>query len=309
MTQHDPGAAQPTGARGTGSKVVESTEQRRELAAFLRSRRARIGPEAAGVLYPTGRRRTPGLRREELAALAGVSASWYTWLEQGRRIKVSRQVLNSLAQVLKLDGVETRHLFRLAGEVPPTGPRPAGREQVAAQYLSFLDQLDPLPACITNYRFDVLAWNQGYCALLPGFADLAPERRNNLLITFDPDFRDLYPDWPQAAEHVVALFRGQSADQLARPEYAELVEQLAAESREFRELWERMDLVEHSPATQVFRHPALGRIELGYVKLRLADAAATLIAYQPIGDDGLTGRFGALVTAGRPARPAADLNR
>ncbi|GAB2749091.1 helix-turn-helix transcriptional regulator [Kitasatospora kifunensis] len=280
---------------------MESTEQRRELAAFLRSRRARISPEAAGVLYATGRRRTPGLRREELAALTGVSASWYTWLEQGRRIKVSRQVLSNLAQVLKLDGVEAQHLFRLAGEVPPSGPQPAGREQIAAQYLSFLDQLDPLPACITNYRFDVLAWNQGYCALLPGFAELAPGRRNNLLLTFDPDFRDLYPDWPQVAEHVVALFRGQSADQLARPEYAELVGQLAAESAKFRELWERMDLVAHAPARQLFRHPVLGQIELGYVKLRLADAAATLIAYQPMGDDGLTDRFGALVAAGQLA--------
>ncbi|MGF1428127.1 helix-turn-helix transcriptional regulator [Kitasatospora sp. LaBMicrA B282] len=278
---------------------METTEQRRELAAFLRSRRARISPEAAGVAYPTGRRRTPGLRREELAALAGVSASWYTWLEQGRRIKVSRQVLGSLAQVLKLDDVETQHLFRLAGEVPPTGSRPAGREEISAQYLAFLDQLDPLPACITNHRFDVLAWNAGYCALLPGFAELAPDRRNNLLITFDAGFRGLYPDWAQAAEQVVALFRGQSADQLARPEYAELVERLAAESEEFRALWERMDLVTAGPSSHRFRHPVLGSLELGYVKLRLADADATLIAYQPLGDDRVTERFGELVAAAR----------
>ncbi|MCX4745682.1 helix-turn-helix transcriptional regulator [Kitasatospora sp. NBC_01287] len=281
---------------------METAEQRRELGAFLRSRRARVSPEAAGVQYANGRRRTPGLRREELAALAGVSVSWYTWLEQARRIKVSREVLTSLARVLKLDGVETQHLFRLAGEVPPSGPRPCGPEAVSAQYLSFLAGLDPLPACITNHRFDVLAWNEGYRVLLPGFGALAPERRNNLLITFDPAFRDLYPDWPQAAEHVVALFRAQAADQLARAEYTELVDRLLAESAEFRVLWQRMDLVPGSPSAHVFDHPVLGRIELGYVKLRLADADATLIAYQPLGDASLADRFRALVDGAARAR-------
>ncbi|WP_329578882.1 helix-turn-helix transcriptional regulator [Kitasatospora sp. NBC_01250] len=282
---------------------METTEQRRELAAFLRSRRARISPQAAGVPYSSGTRRTPGLRREEVAALAGVSVSWYTWLEQARRIKVSRQVLNSLARVLQLDAIETGHLFRLAGEVLPSDSPLCTREQVPALYLSFLAQLGPLPACITNHRFDVLAWNDGYATLFPGFAALPPERRNNLVVAFDPLFRDLFEDWAHSAEQAVALFRAQAADQLVRPEYAELVGQLSQESAEFRELWQRMDLRIGSPAAQVFRHPALGRIELGAVKLRLAGAEATLVAYQPLDGSGLMPRLAELVErVGEPTR-------
>ncbi|MDH6112275.1 transcriptional regulator with XRE-family HTH domain [Kitasatospora sp. MAP12-15] len=278
---------------------MESAEQRRELAAFLRSRRARIGPEAAGVPYAHGRRRTPGLRREELAALAGVSASWYTWLEQARKIKVSRQVLGSLARVLKLDGVETGHLFRLAGEVPPSGLRLCTREQIADQYLALLEQLDPLPAFITNHRFDLLAWNQGLCVLLPGFEELAAERRNNLLLTFDPAFRPLFAHWEQAAEQVVALFRAQLADQVVRPEFTELVDQLADESPEFRNLWERMDLGVGAPASLAFAHPVLGRVEFDYVKLHLPDAEATLVTYQPPRDEALLAQLRELVAARR----------
>jgi transcriptional regulator with XRE-family HTH domain len=134
--------------------------RRAELAAFLRSRRERISPEQAG-LPPGPRRRTPGLRREEVAQLAGVGVTWYTWLEQGRPINASIQVLSALSRTLMLDSAEREHLYRLAGlpgaaEQPP-GPD-SGCEQVSAEVQGILDSLVPLPAGILNERFDLLAW-------------------------------------------------------------------------------------------------------------------------------------------------------
>lgn len=270
-------------------------QQRKELAAFLRNRRERVAPEAVGIKNSYGRRRTPGLRREELAQLAGVSVTWYTWLEQARRIRVSSQVLNGLARALQLDPTETGHLFRLAGELPPTGRAPCSREHIPEQYLTFLQFQDPLPAFIVNHRFDVLAWNQGFCALFPYFESLGHSRRNTLVMMFDERAREMHPNWEQDALETAALFRAQAADQLAHPAYAKMIEDLQAEHPEFQELWERLDLAPSVPSVRCFDHPTLGRIELGYVKLRLAGVDATLVVYQPVLDSRLVDRFRDLV--------------
>ncbi|MGV9341077.1 helix-turn-helix transcriptional regulator [Streptomyces sp. NPDC003688] len=270
-------------------------QQRKELAAFLRNRRERIAPETAGIKNSYGRRRTPGLRREELSQLAGVSLTWYTWLEQARKIRVSSQVLNGLARALQLDATETGHLFRLAGELPPAVRAPCTREHIPEQYLTFLEFQDPLPAFIVNHRFDVLAWNQGFCALFPHFESLAHNRRNTLSMMFDERAREMHPHWEQDALEATALFRAQAADQLAHPAYATMIEDLKAEHPEFQELWERLDLAPSAPSVRCFDHPALGRIELGYVKLRLAGVDATLVAYQPVQDSQLVDRFRGLV--------------
>ncbi|RFC77287.1 XRE family transcriptional regulator [Streptomyces sp. AcE210] len=270
-------------------------QQRKELATFLRNRRERLTPDAVGIKNSYGRRRTPGLRREELAQLAGVSVTWYTWLEQARKIRVSSQVLNGLARALRLDTTETGHLFRLAGELAPTLPAPCSREDIPEQYLTFLEFQDPLPAFIVNHRFDVLAWNQGFCALFPYFESLEQRRRNTLVMMFDERAREMYPNWEQDALEAAALFRAQAADQLAHPAYAKMIDDLQGEYPEFRELWERLDLAPSVPSTRCFDHPTLGRIELGYVKLRLAGADATLVVYQPVLDSSLLARFRDLV--------------
>src|SRR5689334_15098803 len=146
--------------QGTYSKA-----RRDELAAFLRARRARVGPEAVG-LPPGPRRRTPGLRREELAQLAGVGVTWYTWLEQGRPINASVQVLSAVARALRLDPAERDHLFRLAGTpAPPADPAAPVLDRTCQV---ILDGLDPMPAVISNGRFDVLLHNAAYDALFPG---------------------------------------------------------------------------------------------------------------------------------------------
>ncbi|MFI7006438.1 helix-turn-helix transcriptional regulator [Streptomyces sp. NPDC050145] len=270
-------------------------QQRKELAAFIRNRRERITPEAVGIKNSYGRRRTPGLRREELAQLAGVSVTWYTWLEQARRIRVSSQILNGLARALRLDATETGHLFRLAGELPPSVQAPCLREHIPEQYLTFLDLQDPLPAFIVNHRFDVLAWNQGFCALFPYFESLEHGRRNTLVMMFDERAREMHPNWEQDALEAAALFRAQAADQLAHPAYAKMIEELQVEHPEFQELWERRDLAPSVPSVRLFDHPTLGRIELGYVKLRLAGVHATLVVYQPVRDNRLIARFSDLV--------------
>lgn len=275
--------------------MLVTERQRKELASFLRNRRERLTPEAVGIKNSYGRRRTPGLRREELAQLAGVSVTWYTWLEQARRIRVSSQVLSGLARALRLDTTETGHLFRLAGELPPATQAPRSRESIPAQYLTFLEFQDPLPAFIVNNRFDVLAWNHGFCTLFPYFESLEQSRRNTLVMMFDERAREMHPNWEQDALETAALFRAQAADQLAQPEYAKMIDDLQGEYPEFRELWERLDLAPPVPSVRCFDHPTLGRIELGYVKLRLSSADATMVVYQPVLDSRLLARFRDLV--------------
>ncbi|WP_335970535.1 MULTISPECIES: helix-turn-helix transcriptional regulator [Streptomycetaceae] len=272
-------------------------QQRRELAGFLRSRREALTPQEAGVPQPFGRRRAKGLRREELAALAGVSLTWYTWLEQARRIKVSRQVLASLARALKLDPVETDYLFRLAGQLPQPGPEQHVRDarELPGTYLALLRLLDPLPALITNQRFDVLAWNEGLCVLFPWFETLPPEERNVLLMTFDPRTQDLYPEWEDHALHTVALFRAQAADRLVQPSFTRLVAELAERSELFRTLWQGMGVETAHPDRRRFDHPVLGRIELDYVKLHLGDIQATLVTHLPIAQERVLVQLGAMV--------------
>src|SRR5499426_1382309 len=166
--------------------AANGQHRRAELAAFLRSRRERISPEQAG-LPPGTRRRTPGLRREEVAQLAGVGVTWYTWLEQGRQINASAQVLNAVARTLLLDPAEREHLFRLA-DVPDAasaaGTGGAGCEQVPADVQQILDALVPLPASVLNERFDLLAWNAAYEVLWPTVVGREPGERNVLWLNF-----------------------------------------------------------------------------------------------------------------------------
>lgn len=258
--------------------MTESEQRHRELAAFLRSRRERRSPQSAGFGW-TGRRRTPGLRREEVAAMAGVSTSWYTWLEQGRQIRVSRQVLSGLATALGLNDLERTHLFVLADEVPPGGAGPVV-DNVPEGYRVLLEHLDPNPAFVANRRFDVLAWNRGLSSLFGDPGTVEPENRNVLWLLFMfPESRALHEDWEAEAANAVALFRSLAEDMLLRPEFASLVHRLERASDAFRAMWARRDLIAYTPGRRVLRHPSLGNIELEYVKMQAMDRAHTLVAY------------------------------
>lgn len=219
-------------------RTLERT--RSELAEFLRSRRERLTPEDVGL--PIGRRRrTPGLRREEVAALAGVGLTWYTWLEQGREIGVSAVFLDNLARVLKLDAAERRHLFLLAHERPPAEP---GKTFCTVPSLAgrLIEDLTPHAAYIINLRWDVLAFNAPADHLF-GFGRHGSGRRNLLWLLFtDPALRDVFVDWEDQAPAMLASFRRDFAVAREDTDAKGLVAELEAVSPEFKGWWRSQDV-------------------------------------------------------------------
>src|SRR5258708_7569745 len=215
----------------------ELAHRRQELAGFLRSRRERVAPGEGGP-PPPPRRRTPGLRREEVATLAGVGVTWYTWLEQGRDINASPQVLDAVARTLLLDPHERDHLFRLADTPDGNGKSECATLPPTAQLL--LDQLEPFPACIRNARYDLLAFNQAYENLLGPLKDVPFEERNSLWRMFtNPRCRTSMLDWEEGTRRMVAEYRAAMADHMAEPAWKCLVSRLVKASPEFAELWDR----------------------------------------------------------------------
>jgi len=208
---------------------------RADLAAFLQARRERLLPEDVGL--PRGsRRRTPGLRREEVAALAGVGLTWYTWLEQGRDIGVSATFLDNLARVFKLDDTERRHLYLLANEHLPVEP---GKTwcQVPPLVRRLMDDLAPHPAYVLNLRWDVLAFNQAADQLF-GFGAHLPARRNLLWLLFtDPQLIARYSDWQEQAPRILSSFRRDFAHASQEPDIQQLVDELQQVSPEFKQGW------------------------------------------------------------------------
>lgn len=228
---------------GEPMRTLERT--RPELADFLRTRRERLLPEDVGL--PSGkRRRTPGLRREEVAALAGVGLTWYTWLEQGREIGVSADFLDNLARVLKLDAAERRHLFLLAHERPPAEP---GKTFciVPALAARLVEDLAPHAAYIINLRWDVLAFNDPADSLF-GFNGHEPGQRNMLRLLFtDSALRDAIVDWEEQAPAMLASFRRDFAAAREDADAGRLVAELEAVSRAFKSWWRSQDV--HAPCT------------------------------------------------------------
>ena len=265
--------------------TANGQHRRAELAAFLRSRRERISPEQAG-LAPGTRRRTPGLRREEVAQLAGVGVTWYTWLEQGRPIKASAQVLTAVARTLLLDPAEREHLFRLA-DIPDAasaaGPGGAGCEQVPPEVQQILDTLVPLPASVLNERFDLLAWNAAYEALWPTVVSREPGERNVLWLTFThAECCHPYVNRDSQLSTLVAQLRGAYGRHVGEPAWTGFVRRLQARSSHFARLWAEHDVA--SPATylKIFRHPAHERLAMTTTSLAvLAVPCTRVVVYTP----------------------------
>ncbi|MCX4551244.1 MULTISPECIES: helix-turn-helix transcriptional regulator [unclassified Streptomyces] len=260
----------------------ESDVRRHELAAFLRSRRERITPEQAGL--PRGsRRRTPGLRREEVAQLASVGVTWYTWLEQARDIKVSPQVLDAIARTLLLDRSERTHLFSLSGAVDPT---PAGSTcpTVSPALVAMIEQLDPLPACIQNSRYDILAYNRTYGQLFCDLDAVAPEDRNCMLLSYtNEDWRSSLVELHTVHRLMAAKFRASMAEHLAEPAWKVLLKRLEAASPEFRELWARHEVVGPSARTKHFHNRHVGSLRVNHTDLWLGPSSGPrMVTYIPV---------------------------
>ncbi|MFG2889164.1 helix-turn-helix transcriptional regulator [Streptomyces sp. NPDC048248] len=264
-----------TGTRGDGAA------RRAELAAFLRSRRERITPEQ--VRLPRGsRRRTPGLRREEVAQLAAVGVTWYTWLEQARDIHVSPQVLDAVARALLLDSAERSHLFSLAGAVDPMpGTECTGVTEGMRQVLH---QLSPFPAVVQNSRFDILAHNRAYGQLMCDLDALPQEDRNCMWLAFThPEWRSRVVDLDNTARLMAAKFRASMAEHVAEPAWKALLARLSEASPEFREVWARHEVVRPSSSTKVFRHPEVGLLQLSSTSLWTGpNPGPKVLAYTPV---------------------------
>ena len=275
-----------------------ATTTRAELSEFLKSRRARISPATVGL--PAGRRRrTPGLRREEVADLAGVGLTWYTWLEQGRDIRVSDEVLTSIARALQLEPAERAHLFRLAGHAPPT-PEP-GSPVVSPRLCRVLDAWDPYPAHITGRRRDVLAWNRTSEAI-NGWSQLPDDRRNLLWFVFMvPSTRTLLVDWESEAALTVAALRAEAGQDLSKPDYQELINDLLEGSPDFAAIWARQDVRGRREGLKRFRHPQFGRFDLEYTSLQVAEQPSLRVSLYTPADDGRSEETLRDIVAAHPA--------
>lgn len=227
-------------------------------------------PEDVG-LPPGTRRRTPGLRREEVARLADVGVSWYTWLEQGREIQVSERFLERLSQALLLTPTERGYLFALAQGRPATRPMVAPT-QVSDALRAMLD-VHPFPAIVATMRWDLLAWNEPATLLFGDFAELPVPRRNALLLMFtDVERRRRCQGWEQQARATVARFRLDAARVADRGPFDALAAELRAKSPDFAALWNEGDVVEVSEGSKDVHHPELGGVELDYVTLTHVEA-------------------------------------
>ena len=252
---------------------------RDDLTEFLRSRRARIKPEHVG-LSTSGIRRVPGLRREELAALAGVSVDYYVRLEQGRDVRPSAGVLDAIARALQLDDAERDHLHRLVHS-RVSGRREPPRERVRPGVKRLLDALGATPAFVLGRRMDVLAWNALAAALFCDFEAIPAHARNMVRLVFlDEDAQELYPELEQVADETVSYLRLAAGKHPDDSELSALVGELSVKSGRFRELWARHDVREKSHGRKLLSHPLVGEVELAYETLSLPDDAdQVLIAY------------------------------
>ncbi|MFE2100627.1 MULTISPECIES: helix-turn-helix transcriptional regulator [unclassified Streptomyces] len=270
-----------TMAQETAAPVTRGSEIRRhELAAFLRSRRERIPPEQVGLPRGT-RRRTPGLRREEVAQLSAVGVTWYTWLEQARDIQVSVQVLDALARSLMLDASERAHLFQLAGATDPTPA--ASCPSVTPALREVLRTLEPIPACVQNSRYDILAYNRTYARLLGDLDAIPPEDRNcMLLVHTNSDWRAAIVHLEDSQRLMAARLRAAMAGHLGEPAWKMLLKRLMTVSPEFRENWERYEVVGTRTKTKEFLNPYVGHLTLEHTDLWLGpEAGARMITYSP----------------------------
>ena len=251
------------------------------LGAYLRERRTKLDPAALG--FSTSRRRTRGLRREEVAQRASISPTWYTWLEQGRGGAPSSDVLDRIARALLLTGLEREHLFLLALGHPPEA-RYKKDEGVTPRLQRVLDALEPTPALIRTATWNVVAWNRGVTLMLADYASMPPEERNILRFLFlDPRARAAQYDWESVARFVVGAFRVDAARAGAAKDVEPLIEDLSRLSPEFTAMWRDNDIRGHGESTKRIRHPVLGPIEFEYSMFAVDGRPdLSMVVYNPI---------------------------
>ncbi len=258
--------------------------RRAELGKFLKARRARLSPADFGM-PPGSRRRTPGLRREEVALLAGVGVTWYTWLEQGRQINASTQVLDAVARTLRLDRAGREHLYRLAEATPLR--KGCARTSVPDAIREIVYSLEPLPASLINSRFDVLLSNQASEELFWEWHTMPCVHKNTLwCCVTEPSARAKFPDYDRHVRYMVARLRSAYGLHVGDPDWEEDIRRLASMSREFAELWARHEVADAEPRALTYLHPRAGSLTLTVSELDVPDMPeARIVVYTPRDDD------------------------
>jgi transcriptional regulator with XRE-family HTH domain len=277
---------------------MEKQQRLNELADFLRTRRARLRPE--DIDFPSGsRRKTPGLRREEVAERAGISVTWYAWLEQGREVNVSFKTIESLANALKLSPHERTHLFELANHYTPPGPYPIA-QNVTDTVRRMLDQLGNMPAYVVDGNWNYVTWNEAAVRVFADFRKMPAGRCNLLWFTFQQDgARSLFQGWDAYAKCVLAQFRG---DYILRPSgevfLRDLVEELNDTDADFCRWWAEHEVLKRSDWRKVIEHPVAGVLELDALSLEVPDAPGMrIMVYTPAPSTDTAQRIEALMKA------------
>jgi hypothetical protein len=273
--------------------------RRRQLGAFLRARRRRVVRGELGL--PAVGRRGTGLRREEVSYLSGVSVTWYTWLEQGREITPSRQVLDAVARTLRLSGPEHAYLLSLAGYSAPRGePEPA--LQVPAHVTRLLDALEDLPAYVLAPDWTIVAWTPAFAATYPGVTTAAEGDRNLLWLVFtDPYLRDMQADWEFHSARHLAEFRAEAGPRLGEPALARLVDRLLEASEHFRDNWQNHDIEGFTSRERIYHHPIVGDLHLELHRMVLSDQPhLRLMIYTPVPDTDAAARLRRLLLGPAP---------
>ncbi|KAB2339163.1 helix-turn-helix domain-containing protein [Actinomadura rudentiformis] len=283
-------------------------DRAQQLSEFLKTRRARLSPDQTGAPNFGGQRRVPGLRREELALLAGVSVDYYTRLEQGRARNVSADVLDAVARALGLDADERAYLHNLAK--PSTArKRPSRPQQVRPEMRQALDALSAVPAYIIGRRLDVLAWNQLARLLIADFPALPTAERNMARLVFlDETAHDLYPDWETKARDTVANLRFDAGRHPDDPQLATLIGELSLHSADFRRLWADHNVRGKTRGRKRFAHPQLGELALDYVAMRAPDDPdMTMMIYSAPGGSDAAASLHLLASLTTPSTATTDL--
>nr|WP_306339323.1 helix-turn-helix transcriptional regulator [Streptomyces sp. AS13] len=251
----------------------EPLDRRAELSEFLRTRRAKLQPQDVGLPEFGRHRRVPGLRREELAQLAGVSVAYYTRLEQGNGRNVSAEVLDAIARALGLTDAEHAHLTHLARPARHKKKRrPARAQRVRTGLLYLRESMEGVPAYVTGARSDILAWNPMAAAVFGDWGALPPGERNWARLVFlSPAYRDLFVNWDSKASDMVSYLRLYAGCHPDDPELSALVGELSVKSEEFRRLWATHNVKEKGHGTKLVRHPLAGDLTLSYETLNLPD--------------------------------------
>jgi transcriptional regulator with XRE-family HTH domain len=286
--------------RRAAAEKRNGESRRAELADFLKARRAALQPTDVG-LPGCRRRRTPGLRREEVAQLAGVGTTWYTWLEQGRDVCPSLSVLEALSVALRMTSAERAHLIMLGrGEQAP--PPAAERERVSPTMRRLIANLGSNPAYLLGRRWDVLAWNDAYSAIFGDPAKIPCEKRNAIwLIFMDPTRREIMPDWDVSARHMLARFRADHAQHIGDPSFDSLIEALLRHSPDFRRWWPRHEVLSSGEGRKTLMHPIAGRLEFEHALFNHGGMPnQRLVLYSPLPEHDTPAKLASLLGAAAP---------